>query len=232
MTKKHKISVCIATYNGEKYISEQLDSILSQLSENDEVVISDDASTDNTVNIIKSYRDSRLKVFRNINKPGVVGNFDNAISNANGDICFLADQDDIWKSNKVKRILDFFSDNPEYTCVFSNAELIDENNVKIVDHFFKSVPKTNFFRMVLKNEFLGCTMAFRNTIKLTPFSDDLPMHDWYIGLKHIQNGKVGFINENLISYRRHGANVTTGKRSDLLQVFKWRISILKAIYSK
>lgn len=232
MTKKHKISVCIATYNGEKYISEQIDSILSQLSANDEVVISDDASTDNTVNIINSYNDPRLKLFLNNKKAGVVGNFSNALSNADGEICFLADQDDIWKSNKVKRITDFFSENPDYTCVFSNAELIDENNVKILDHFFKTVPNINFLRMVLKNEFLGCTMAFRNNIKLIPFSDDLPMHDWYIGLKHIQKGKVGFINENLISYRRHGANVTTGKRSDLLQVFKWRISIIKAIYSK
>ena len=85
--------------------------------------------------------------------------------------------------------------------------------------------------MILKNKFLGCTMAFRTNkdISLIPFTKNLPMHDWYIGLKHLQKGKVAFINETLIFYRRHGENVTSGLSAGLIQIIKWRFEIIKAL---
>ena len=121
-----KISVCLATYNGEKYIKEQLDSILPQLSANDEIIISDDNSTDDTINIIRSLNDERIKIYVNKTK-GIVKNFENALNNASGDIIFLSDQDDVWKNDKVKKILSAFSSDNSLTFVFSNAEIIDEN---------------------------------------------------------------------------------------------------------
>ena len=94
-----KISVCIATYNGAKYIEEQVQSILYQLSEKDEIINSDDGSKDNTLAIIKSLNDARIKVIHNTLKHGLVSNFENAIKHADGDYIFLSDQDDIWTSN-------------------------------------------------------------------------------------------------------------------------------------
>ena len=93
-------SVCMASFNGERYIKEQIDSILLQIGEDDELIISDDGSTDQTVDVICSYRDDRIKFVRNVNRHGCIGNFENALRVASGDFIFLADQDDIWLSDK------------------------------------------------------------------------------------------------------------------------------------
>ena len=95
-------SVCIATYNGEKFIEEQIRSILLQLDSHDEIVISDDHSTDKTIQIIKSINDDRIKIIYNKNNKGYTNNFENAISKASGDFIYLSDQDDVWKPTKVK----------------------------------------------------------------------------------------------------------------------------------
>ena len=94
------ISVCIATYNGEKYLREQLDSILPQLAESDEVIVSDDGSTDGTIDLITSLNDPRIKIVSNSGRKGYVGNFENALKHTTGDYIFLSDQDDIWYPNK------------------------------------------------------------------------------------------------------------------------------------
>ena len=96
------ISVCIATYNGSKYIKEQIDSILPQLDECDEIIVSDDSSTDNTLSILKSYHDRRIIIFTNQKFNSPIYNFENALKHAKGDIIFLSDQDDIWEFNKVQ----------------------------------------------------------------------------------------------------------------------------------
>ena len=97
-----KISVCIATFNGEKYISSQLDSILNQVVPVHEIIISDDMSTDNTIEIIKNCNNPIIKIFINKERLGVAKNFENAIKHANGDFIFLCDQDDIWLKNKTQ----------------------------------------------------------------------------------------------------------------------------------
>jgi len=225
-----KISVCMATYNGALYIEEQIRSILLQLKKEDELIISDDHSSDLTESIVNSFNDLRIKFFLNSLENGPVKNFENAISNSTGDIIFLADQDDVWTGNKVSKIMAAFNSDKNLTCVFSNARIIDKSGNKTDKIFFPCIPKLNFISLILKNQFLGCTMAFKKSVDILPFNKKLPMHDWYIGLKHLKEGKISFINENLVLYRRHGENVTTGVRSSLVQVFKWRIEILKALY--
>ena len=96
------ISVCMATHNGGKYIKEQIDSILVQISNEDELIISDDSSTDDTVEIIKKIKDKRIKLFENNKFFSPNLNFENALLHSKGDIIFLSDQDDIWKKDKVK----------------------------------------------------------------------------------------------------------------------------------
>ena len=105
-----KCSICLATYNGEKYIQELLNSILCQIDINDEIIVSDDYSTDNTLTIIRSFNDFRIKIFMNQGKRGVVNNFGNALKYASGDYIFLCDQDDVWFSNKKNICISYLDD--------------------------------------------------------------------------------------------------------------------------
>ena len=118
------VSVCMATYNGEPFLREQIDSILSQLNEKDELVISDDNSKDSTVDIIKSYHDKRIKLFINKEKKGVTHNFENALVHSKGDLIFLADQDDVWLPGKIKELISFLKEG-NYDVVTCNCALTD-----------------------------------------------------------------------------------------------------------
>ena len=138
------ISVCMATYNGGKHIREQIESILPQLSLNDEIIISDDGSNDETVKIINSFNDKRIKLFFNQRKKEfnsrhalVTSNFENALKNAQGDIIFLSDQDDVWRDDKVKIYVDSLKD---YHVVMSNYDVIDSNGVIKEKQYYKSNP--------------------------------------------------------------------------------------------
>ena len=123
------ISVCMATYNGEKYIREQMDSILQQLGEGDELIISDDLSSDKTVEIIKSYKDKRIKLYIHGDNHGFVRNFENALVHADGDIIFLSDQDDIWMPDKVKVTIAALAN-----CDFTVSDCITINENEQVPH--------------------------------------------------------------------------------------------------
>ncbi len=95
------LSVCIATYNGAKYINKQVESILLQLGIDDEIVVSDDGSIDQTISILESFGDERIKIFRNTGRHGVVSYFENALNHSSGEVIFLSDQDDIWNKKKL-----------------------------------------------------------------------------------------------------------------------------------
>lgn len=223
------ISVCIPTYNGEKFIKEQLDSILPQLLDEDEVIISDDSSTDNTINIIKSYNDKRILIFENNNFKSPIYNLENALLKAKGDYIFLSDQDDIWLSNKVEIVMNNLKD---YSCVISDAYVINEKKEIICNSFFM-INKTKYGKIynVLKNGYLGCCMAFTKEIKdlSIPFPKRLPMHDIWIGNIAAFHKSVQFINVNLIYYRRHGLNLSSTSEKSTMNIMKkliYRLSIL------
>lgn len=209
-----KVSVCIATYNGEKYIKKQLDSILVQISENDEIIISDDSSSDSTINIIESFKDTRIHVLKNNTFHSPIYNIENAIKNATGDYIFLADQDDIWIPLKVEKSIALLK---MYDCVVSDATIINQNEDEIASSFYLiNHTKSGFVYNILKNGFIGCCMAFRSSLKnyILPFPKNIPMHDSWIGLNAYLHGKVFFTTEKLIQYRRHGNNVSmSGEKS-------------------
>ena len=117
-------TVCIATYNGEKYIKEQIDSILLQIASDDEIVISDDGSSDDTINIINSLNDKRIHLYINEGKHGFKSNFENAIKRAMGNYIFMSDQDDVWFPNKYNAILSYLKIND---LVHHNSELTKGN---------------------------------------------------------------------------------------------------------
>ena len=199
------ISVCIATYNGEKYIKEQLLSILPQLGKKDEVIISDDHSTDNTLDIVKGLNDNRIKIVMNNREKGYTSNFENALSYAIGDYIFLSDQDDIWMSNKVDYCI---AELKEYDLVVSDAILINSKGEKIDDSFFyKRNVYYTWLGNIFKFGFLGCCMAFKMNVlkKALPFPKKhlYCTHDNWIFLVAQSFYKVKISHEKLIRYRRH-----------------------------
>jgi glycosyltransferase involved in cell wall biosynthesis len=198
----------MATYNGEKFIGRQLNSILDQLMVDDEVIISDDSSTDQTIEIIKKINDPRIHLLEKQKFQSPLLNFENALKEASGDFIFLSDQDDIWLPDKISRIIPLFN---QYDLILSDCEVVNEKNEQLQESFFKyRNSKPGFLNNLYKNSYIGCCMAFRREV-LTyalPFPGNIHMHDWWIGLLVEAKGQVCFYPKPLISYVRHGGNAS------------------------
>ena len=224
-----RVSVAMATYNGEKYIKEQINSILKNLEQDDELVISDDGSKDNTIRIIQEYQkeDSRVKLFEGPKK-GVKQNFANAIEKSNGEYIFLADQDDVWNDNKVKEVLKVFEEKG-VTLVIHNCEIVNENLEKTDKTFFEFRNSgKGIIKNIWKNTYIGCCIAFRASMKdkILPIPNDIEMHDQWIGIINEKYGKSYFLDECLIKYRRHGDNVSKMKHYGLGKMIRNRAVFL------
>ncbi len=224
-----EISVCIATFNGEKYIRDQISSILGQLSQGDEIIITDDGSTDNTLEILEDFKDPRIKIHQNKNRLGPVYNFENALSKASNQYIFLADQDDIWNERKIKTFKSYLSD---YDVVVSDCSVVD-NDLNITNPSFYALRKSGkgLFKNFFQNSYLGCCMAFHRQVlkKALPFPPQLPMHDIWIGLVTELFFKSIFIEDKLILFRRHHLNATiTSERSNhsLYKKFVFRKNLI------
>lgn len=203
------ISVCMATYNGEKFVADQIKSILNQIDVDDELIISDDNSTDSTVKIIQQFDDSRIKLVKNL-KGGIVNNFENSLKNARGDFIFLSDQDDVWRSNKIKVVVSYLRN--DYDLIVHNATVTNANLKSSGESLFGHYnSRPGFIINLYKNNFVGCCMAFRREILdvCMPFPSYLPMHDSWIGLISTLRWRVGFIDDELIYHRRHNFNSST-----------------------
>lgn len=228
-----KSSVCMATYNGSKYVSIQLDSILPQLVDGDEIIIVDDASSDNTCDIINSYQDGRIKLIRNDVNIGVIKTFEKALRNANGDIIFLSDQDDIWLPAKLKKIRETFDTYSDITLVLSDARMINEEGTITHDSFFeiRGSFQSGTISNIIKSKYHGCTIAFdKKMLKFfLPFPIDTPMHDIWIGIVNSIYGQAFYIDEPLIHHRRHSTNAGRGltNKSPIAQMLVWRFSLIK-----
>ena len=206
---RNRISVCIATYNGEKYIKEQIRSILCQIGYNDEIIISDDNSIDKTLEIIKSFNDNRISIYVNHGRKGYSGNFENALHYANGEYIFLADQDDIWINGKVEICLKFLHD---YDCVVSDAVIVNQDLQTLNESFFSMrKPYRSLFGNILKFGYIGCCFTFKRNVlkKALPFPQG-HSHDNWIFLVAKTFYKTKILNEKLVLYRRHTSNASTG----------------------
>ncbi|WP_374174028.1 glycosyltransferase family 2 protein [Flavobacterium tructae] len=222
------ISVCLATYNGEKYIKKQVTSILAQLDANDEIIISDDRSADSTIAIIEELNDKRIKVVYNKLERGYTNNFENAINHAIGEFIFLSDQDDVWMDDKVLKTMALLE---KRDLVVSDAQFVDEN-VNDLNYTFFSIRggRKGFFRNLYRSQYLGACMAFRREIliKLLPFPkrSELCPHDLWISLISEFYYKTLVLDQPLIKYRRHGNNVSTGgekSNNSIVRQVKFRL---------
>ena len=227
------ISVCIATYNGEMFIREQIDSILRQLSSDDEIIVSDDGSTDDTISIIISIDDKRIRIIEGPRKHSPTLNFECAMKEAKGDYIFLADQDDVWKPNKVEVCIKWLQN---YDCVVSDAEVTDSNLNPLYPSLYAimQVRHGRIYNTIWKNGYTGCCMAFRrNVLKASlPFPKNIPMHDIWIGNVAAYKYNMKFIPDKLIMFRRHNETISCngkGSKYSIWQQMKFRWSIIKNI---
>ena len=226
-----KISVCMAVYNGSAYLHSQLHSILDQLRTADEVVVVDDASHDNSLEILENISDSRLRIYRNELNLGVLASFEKALRLARGDILFLSDQDDVWLPHKAFKIIQAFSIDPKITLVVSDARIIDENGLVVADSFFSQRGRfiAGIMHNIIKNKYLGCTLAFRKAMLdyFLPIPMDVPMHDMWFGLLNDIYGKTFYIDQPLVAYRRHQNNVSPTVGASMEQKLIWRWYLIK-----
>lgn len=218
------ISVALAAYKGEKYIYEQIKSILPQLARDDEIIVSDDRPGGITEKIVRKMmeKDKRIKYVEGKGK-GVVENFVNAIRYCRGDKIFLCDQDDVWLPDKVKLVMREFDKGADL--VIHNAYVTDRR-LKITDYSFFELrgSRKGLVRNIIKNSYMGCCMAFDRKMlkKIMPMPKSVPMHDQWIGLICEIYGKVVFLDQPLIYHRMHGNNVTGVKKNSLAQQAEWR----------
>jgi len=217
-----KVSIALCTYNGAKFLDEQVDSFLEQTRLPDELIVCDDCSQDETVAKLEKFAATApfpVKIFENESNLRSTKNFEKAITLCTGEIIFLSDQDDYWQPRKIERILQEFQKNEAVGLVFSNAEISDDNlqplGQDLWDFTFPAekrviaADKNLFDVLISQNAVTGATMAFRAAYRknFTPIPDDIPnlIHDNWIALSIAGLAEAIFINENLIKYRQHSA---------------------------
>ncbi len=238
-----KTSVVIATYNGEKYIEEQLKSIILQTVKPDEIVICDDHSKDETIKIINallSKTQMDYKIIRHKNNLGVVKSFKDALLASSGDLVFLCDQDDVWKKEKIEKFIKIFKDNDDCILVFSNASVTDDKlcskgtslweSIHFNPEGMRNFTKSAYISELLKrNIFTGMCMAFKRELidAETSFSTNM-LHDEFLGWRALFKGKIVPINEQLVYYRQHSKNVVGNSKIRKFQ----SVPLLKAYVRK
>ncbi|MFO6418788.1 glycosyltransferase family 2 protein [Hylemonella sp. W303a] len=217
----------MATYNGAPYVQAQLQSILAS-PRVAEVLVSDDGSNDDTQAIIRSFDDPRVRLLQGPGQ-GVVRNFEFLLGQARGEVIFLADQDDVWLPGKVDNMMKALAG---ADLVVSDCAIVDSQMRTLHPSFFslrRSGP--GLLRNLARNSYIGCCMAMRRKLlqHALPFPPNVAMHDWWLGLVAQCTGRVFFLDQVLLLYRRHGGNLSSsGERSiaPVRQRFMWRLQLL------
>ena len=231
--RRLKISVCMATFNGADYVTEQINSILGQLDNDDELVIVDDRSTDATLSVIReiAVRDDRIKVIAQECNIGVIRAFELAMVSSRNDLIVLSDQDDIWLSGKVEKLRSGFSE-PGVSAILSNAIIFGPNQKNETFFFPPNYhPRLSVLRQLVRNDVIGCCFSFRRELlnHALPIPAFASMHDWWLGVVAISSGKVVYDSVPRIRYRRHDRNVSPSIRRHFSKILLARLGNVCAI---
>lgn len=221
------ISIALATYNGERYIEKQLLSICNQTIKPDEIVICDDCSTDNTVNIVnefsKRYVGIHWVIISNDKNLGFALNFKKAINSCSGDLIFLSDQDDIWENNKIEMMSNIMLSNSDIKLLFSKYKFIDSDDIVICGSkyvynnsiifnlllLFKKIIKISTKEIIRTRNIPGMSMCIKKGIVkiYNKINDsDLYCHDSPLALIASLNDSLYLLNNTLVNYRIHNKN--------------------------
>lgn len=244
-----QIDILLTTYNGEKYLKEQIDSILSQTYTNFRLLISDDCSKDSTIKILKEYeqKDNRIKVFLQEKNLGYVKNFEFLLTKVENEIYALSDQDDVWNNDKVEKTYKKLKEE-DADLVFTDLEIVNEKletiNSSFNDYMFLSRKIKKYYKdyrlQYLYNCITGCTLMskkkYLEKIIPIPMDSKYVIHDTWIGLIVALNGKIAYLDEATIKYRQHGnnqvgSNHTSHKYTKLNQVRELFIDVKYQLFN-
>jgi glycosyltransferase involved in cell wall biosynthesis len=229
---KLKVSVCMATYNGSIYIRDQIDSILDQLTSDDELIICDDCSNDETVKIIKSYDDKRIKLFINESNLGHVRNFEKAMMIATGNLISLSDQDDIWYPNRLEAMKNQIKVTNSNLIVSEFDVMNKFSSINAISHYLNGQKCSSWQEII--NIFLGrvtyfgCTFLMTKELvnRSTPFPKWIESHDVWIGLIANTIGGTVRLHQPTLVRRIHEVNLTPNHRRDILTILRARILLM------
>lgn len=203
------VSIAMATYNGGKYLKEQLDSIYNQTYKNIEVIVSDDCSSDKTIDILKEYKYKYgLQYFVNETNLGFKKNFEKVMSLCSGDFIALADQDDIWIENKIEVLMKEIG---KSSLIHSACSLIDENSNEISPLWIKEDDfRYSFAKFIFGNTVTGCTVLFKKELlkNAFPIPSGEKYHDWWLALLATKMNGITYCDQALVKYRQHSTQDT------------------------
>lgn len=229
MNFEPRISVVMAAYNGELYIDQQIRSILSQLGADDEIIISDDHSSDSTIDLIEALQDSRIKLVFPDDSRGPIANFEHGLTHATKAVVVLSDQDDIWLPDRIDAIRTHFKNSRSpFDLLVLNSRVVDEQLEPIEPSVFRLIHcGPGLLKNIYRNTYIGCHMAFRRSLLSVaiPFPRRIPMHDVWLGLVSELMGVVTFRAEPSMLFRRTGKNFTKVRYSWMTRIF-WRLNLV------
>lgn len=211
LSSKPLVSVVIATYNGERFLRAQLDSLFNQTYSNLEVIAIDDCSSDSSVQILNAYasRHSNMKVFVNDKNLRHVKTFEKGISHTTGDYISLCDQDDVWDATKIEETMNAFSERVLLT--YCDSLFVDENGRSLerkISDIKNLTDYTDALPFLIGNTVAGHACIFKRELikKLFPFPSNI-IHDWWLAYVASLHGSIRFVNKPLVKYRQHSNNV-------------------------
>lgn len=215
------VSVCLATYNGASFVAEQLQSILDQLGADDEIIVVDDGSADNTLDIVRGFGDPRIRIFPNERNVGVNAAFARAIGLATKDFILLSDQDDVWTPDRKELMLQAFHD-PRVDVVAGNYRLIGREGGPLPGSLAPDLRAAesrsrlpNLTRIFLgRQNYYGCAMAFRTSVRdmILPYPAAMECHDIWIGMVGVVAGSMAHLETPVLLHRVHGNNASIIRR--------------------
>ncbi|RLA70223.1 MAG: glycosyltransferase family 2 protein [Epsilonproteobacteria bacterium] len=233
--KNHKITILLGTYNGVKYLEEQLESLLDQTHENWSLYVHDDGSEDDTLSILIDYNNrypEKIKLLQSKNSyRSASQNFGYLLGQTDAEYIMFCDQDDVWYPQKIEmtllKMLEMEEMHPESSIlIHTDLTVADENLNKIDDSFWHYAhldpDYDNFERLLMQNIITGCTVMINRALKerALPIPKGAIMHDWWLGLVAARFGKIGYISEVTMAYRQHNNNDTGAKRFGLYEVLQ------------
>lgn len=229
-----KVTILLSSYNGSRFIREQLNSIIDQKDVNLNVIIRDDGSTDDTTDIIEGFENNKINLIKS-NNIGATNSFLQLIKSADiSDYYAFSDQDDYWEIQKIKAAIEKLKDYTDISAVYSSNTTLVDKNLKFIKKEAKDV-KTDLGSAIVKNYATGCTMVFNKkameTIK-KGVEVDVPFHDWWINLIVLATGGISiFDNSSYVKYRQHGDNVVGGTEN-LIVRYKQRMKKFNKPYHR